>query len=443
MTRTTFVLATLVVTLRTGAAAADSGDLAVGASQLVLGPRSMPSAPAPLDATPEAGAPEAGAPPAAAPPLPFWRAAGFVQVTAGSAAGPDVGVGAAAAVAGFGCDLVSGAVQGRLRPLADQRAVGSAQWGFCLSRIGFTFEVSGVRERGVAPALDGRQSLWRRRYDASYQRLVVGGGELVQPGSHHRHALMMFGMGHGTVDQHDELGARAIRQLDLDLTFYWYHYVGATVDAKLDVLAIAGSGLKAGADDHGGVTTALVPVRASIDGGGWFASAHGGWGLTGAKLTASSQTTADGEVVASWSETIDGAGLPQLALPIGGATLGVRRGAWTISATAARTVYPTFDSNVAAEARVAAQLDGAIGATTVSLAPFATQTQTWTRDDGGSVGRAIGATAAAGRRLDDVFRVDVYGELGLSPYARLGGDRAPVATLGGQVLVALTARAER
>ncbi|MBK9034531.1 MAG: hypothetical protein IPL61_25240 [Myxococcales bacterium] len=413
----------LVLVLSAHGATAAPGDLAVGAAQLDLLPRRDLMS---EDAT-----------------GPYWHAAAFAQVTAGSASGPDVGVGAAAAVSGIGCDVVSGSVQGRVRPLEEQRAVASAQWGLCLSRVLMTFEMSGVHELGVAPALDRRQSIWRRRYDADYERIVVGVGELWRNDIRHRHAIAMVTIGHGTIAQHDDLGARAITQLDLDVTFYWYHYAGAALDAKLEVLAVGASGLKSGTDDHGGVASTFAPLRASLDGGSWFASAHGGWGMTGGTLSASSETKVDGEVVDGWAETIDGAGLPELIIPVGQATLGVRHGGWSASASVGRAVYPTFDSNVAAEERASARLDGAIGKTTVALAPFATRTRTWTRDAGSSVGRALGASATAGRPLTDALRLDVYGELGVSPYARLDGDRAPVATLGGQVLVALTARVER
>ena len=412
-----------ILAVMTGVATAQPSDLAVGAAQLELAPR--------RDLMSE----EATGP--------YWHAAAFAQVTAGSASGPDVGVGAAAAVSGVGCDIVSGSVQGRLRPLAEQRAVGSAQWGFCLSRMLMTFEMSGVHELGVTPALDRRRSIWRRRYDGNYERMTVGFGEYWKSDLRHRHAFGMVTMGHGTIEQRDDLGARTTTQLDLDVTFYWYHYAGAKLDAKLEALAISVNGQKSGDDDHGGVAGTFAPLRGSIDGGSWFASAHAGWGQTGGTFTASSETKVDGEVVDSWTETIDGEGLPQLSIPVGQVTLGVRRGGWAASASAGRAVYPTFDSNVAAEERVSARVDGAIGATTVALAPFATRTRTWTREVGSYVDRAVGATASAGRPVTDALRVDVYGELGVSPYARLDGGRAPVASLGGQVLVALTARVAR
>ncbi len=413
----------VMLALGAGAAHAQPAELAVGAAQLDLAPRRD------LLSDEATG--------------PYWHGAAFAQVTAGTASGPDVGVGAAAAVSGIGCDIVSGTVQGRLRPLAAQRAVGHAAWSFCLSRVGLTFELSGTHELGVAPALDGRRSLWRRRYDANTERITVGGGELWRGDSRHRHAMMMMTIGHGVVTQHDDAGDGRSAALELEMSTYWYHYAGRATDAKLEVLVIEGAGLKVGDDDRGGTAMTLLPLRGRIDRDGWYAGAHGGWAFTGGQMTASSQTTVDGEVVDEWTETIDGAGLPELTIPVGGATAGVRTGALWTSAAVARTVYPTFDGNVAAEDRVSARFDGALGRAAFTLAPFATRTRTWTRDAGSYVDRALGVTAAIGRPLSDVVRADVYGEFGLSPYARLDGERAPRAAVGGQVLVALTARVAR
>lgn len=412
-----------ILALLASAAHAQPADLAVGAAQLDLAPRRD------LLSDEATG--------------PYWHGAAFAQATAGTASGLDVGVGAAAAVSGIGCDIVSGAVQGRLRPLAAQRAVGSAQWGFCLSRVGLTFEISGVHELGVAPALDGRRSLWRRRYDGSTERITVGGGELWRQDSRHRHAFMMITLGHGVVRQHDADGDGRSAQLEIDMSTYWYHYAGRATDAKVEALVIEGAGLKVGDDDRGGTAFTLLPARARIDRAGWYAAAHGGWAFTGGQMTASSQTTVNGEVVDEWTETIDGAGLPELTIPVGGVAVGVRTGELWTSAAVARSVFPTFDGNVAAEDRVSARFDGTLGRGTFALAPFATRTRTWTRDAGSYVDRALGVSASVGRPLTDVVRADVYGEFGLSPYARLDGERAPRSAVGGQVLVALTARVAR
>lgn len=419
--RTVTPLATLA--LAASAAHAEPAELAVGAAQLDLAPRRD------LLSDEATG--------------PYWHGAAFAQVTAGTANGPDVGVGAAAAVSGVGCDLISGAVQGRLRPLAARRAVGSAQWGFCLSRVGLTFEITGAHELGIAPALDGRRSLWRRRYDANTERMTVGGGEFWEGDSPHRHAMLMMSVGRSVITQHDDAGDGRSVQLDLGATMYWYHYAGRATDAKVEALVIEGGGLKVGDDDRGGTAVTMLPARARLDRDGWYVAAHGGWSFTGGQITASSQTTVDGQVVDEWEETIDGAGLPTLAIPVGGATLGVRTGAMWTTATVARSVFPTFDGNVAAEDRASARFDGALGDATFAVAPFATRTRTWTRDVGSYVDHALGVTAALGVPLSDLLRADVYGEFGLSPYARLDGDRAPRAAVGGQVLVALTARVAR
>lgn len=412
-----------VIALLAGVSHAQPADLAVGAAQLDLAPRRD------LLSDEATG--------------PYWHGTAFAQVTAGTASGPDVGVGAAAAVSGLGCDIVSGAVQGRLRPLTAQRAVGHAEWAVCLSRVGLTFEITGAHELGVAPALDGRRSLWRRRYDGSTERMTLGGGELWEGDSPHRHAFVMMTVGHGVVTQHDDAGDGRSAQLEIDMTTYWYHYAGRATDAKVEALVIEGAGLKVGDDDRGGTAFAVLPARARIDRDGWYAAAHGGWAFTGGRMTASSQTTVNGEVVDQWTETIDGDGLPTLTIPVGSVAVGVRTGELWTSAAATRSVFPTFDGNVAAEDRVSARFDGTAGRATFALAPFATRTRTWTREAGSYVDRALGVSASVGRPLSDVVRADVYGEFGLSPYARLDGDRAPRAAVGGQVLVALTARVAR
>lgn len=404
-------------------ALASPGDLAIGAAQLELAPRRD------LLSDEATG--------------PYWHGAAFAQLTGGTENSVDLGVGAAAAVSGVGCDLVNGSVQGRLRPLSQRRAVGSAQWAFCPSRVGLTFEVSGAYELGVAPALDGRRSLWRRRYDGEGERLTVGAGELWKPGSHHRHAFGMVSIGRDVVTQRDEAGEGRSVQLDFDVTFYWYHYVGRTTDAKLEVLAFDGGGLKVGDDDRGGTVMTVMPVRARLDRDGWYASGHAGWGLTGGKITVSSETTVNGEVVDQWTENIDGDGLPVLEIPVGELSVGARAGELSMSAAVGRSVFPTFDGNLAAEDRLSARFDATLGAASLSVSPFATRTRTWTREDGSFLDHAVGATAALGRPLNDLLRADVYGEFGLTPYARLDGDRTPRVAVGGQVMVALTARVAR
>jgi hypothetical protein len=407
----------------TATAVAQPAELALGAAQLDLAPR--------RDLLSE----EATGP--------YWRGAAFAQLAAGTASPVDVGVGAAAALSGIGCDLISGAVQGRLRPQVAERAVGSAQWSLCLSRVGLTLAFSGAHEVAVAPALDGRRSLWRRRYDGSTERLTVGGGELWRRDSRHRHSFMMITLGHSVVQQRDDDGDGRSAQLEFGMSTYAYRFAGRTTDAKLELGVVEGAGLKVGADDRGGTAFTVAPVRLRIDRDGWSVAAHGGWGFTGGKLTASSETKVNGEVVDQWSETIDGAGLPVLTIPVGAVTASIATESLSLRAEAARTVFPTFDGNVAAEDRVAAGVDGVSGRASFSLAPFATRTRTWTRDAGRSVDHAVGLSASLGTSLTEHLRADAYGEFGRSPYVRLDGDRAPRAAIGGQVVVALTARAAR
>ena len=108
---------------------------------------------------------------------PYVRMAGFAQVTGGGEGGGNLGVGGALAAPGLGCDFVNVAAQGRLRPLAEARLVGDARYDVCLSRMLITVEFEGRRGIGLAPAIDARRSLWRRRYDLSYDRVTVGGGD--------------------------------------------------------------------------------------------------------------------------------------------------------------------------------------------------------------------------------------------------------------------------
>jgi hypothetical protein len=74
------------------------------------------------------------------------------------------------------------------------------------------------------------------------------------------------------------------------------------------------------------------------------------------------------------------------------------------------------------------------------LSPFAARTRTWTRDAGDSHDLSAGASLYVGRQLTRELRVDAIGQAGVSPYASLDGERLPSSTLGGQVLVALSAR---
>jgi hypothetical protein len=92
----------------TATAVAQPAELALGAAQLDLAPR--------RDLLSE----EATGP--------YWRGAAFAQLAAGTASPVDVGVGAAAALSGIGCDLISGAVQGRLRPQVRGRGRAGPRW---------------------------------------------------------------------------------------------------------------------------------------------------------------------------------------------------------------------------------------------------------------------------------------------------------------------------
>ena len=375
---------------------------------------------------------------------PYVRMAGFAQVTGGGEGGGDLGAGAAVAVPGLGCDFVNAAAQGRLRPLAEERVVGDARYAVCLSRMGFTVEFEGRRGIGLAPALDARRSLWRRRYDLSYDRVTVGGGEL---GEHaHHHTILLMSIGHGKTRQADGDARREIDQLDFDATIYRHRYERPGFEARVDALAFEVDGIKASGTDLGGVTSSFDPVRVALAGGAWFASARAGWGMTGGQIQASGKTEVDGEEVSSWSETIDGAGLPELRALAGEVAAGARGGGCEATASVGRSFYPTFDGNIALEERASGSLGCALGprrATKLRVSPFAARTWTWTREAGSSYEVSAGASVHAGHALDRRFRIDAIGEAGVAPYARLDGERDPSARLGGRLMVALSAGASR
>ncbi|MBK7073345.1 MAG: hypothetical protein IPH44_13680 [Myxococcales bacterium] len=127
-------------------------------------------------------------------------------------------------------------------------------------------------------------------------------------------------------------------------------------------------------------------------------------------------------MVDEWTETIDGEGLPELTILVGGLAVGVPGELWA-SAAVARSVFPTFDGNVAAEDRVSARFDGTLGAAAsrwrCSPPAPAPDPRRWhlRRPRGGRV--RVVRPPPSGRR-----GADVYGEFGLSPGARLDGDRA-------------------
>src|SRR5690606_20417049 len=209
------------------------------------------------------------------------RAAAFAQLTGGGEGGGDLGVGGAFAMAGLGCDLVNVAVQGRLRPFAEERAVGDARYSLCLVGIGLTVIFEGRHGGGLAPAIDARRSLWRRRYDLTYERMTAGVGEI--PSGRHHHSVLMMGLGHGTTRQVDGEDEREIDQIDIEAVPYGYRYGAPGLALRLEALVLGVDAIKAGRSNLGGVAMAFQLVRAAIDRGRWFAAVRGGWGITGGR----------------------------------------------------------------------------------------------------------------------------------------------------------------
>jgi hypothetical protein len=379
----------------------------------------------------------------------YWRAVGFAQLVAGgSDGGGGLGAGGAVAVAGVGCDLVDAGGQLRLQPRGESPLEADARYAVCLSRLILTVAFDGRRGFGIAPGIADRSSLWRRHYDYAYDRLTIAFGELASS-PHHRHTVLPIWIGHGSTEQTDGAEQRTIKQLDVGLALYRHRYVTADAQTSIDALALETSAMKAGSTDLGGVTSAFYPVKARIDTPRGWAFAHVGWGIAGGQLTASGSTSVNDTEVSSWSETIDSAGLPSFTTLAGAAGLGAR---WPerrleASGSISRGLFPTFDGNLALEERLAGtgslQLGRTDRPTVVTLSPFLTRTQTFTREAGRARDASVGASLHVGRDLSTLLRLDGIGELGVSPYARLDGNRAPASTLGGQVLVALSARRSR
>jgi len=149
-------------------------------------------------------------------------------------------------------------------------------------------------------------------------------------------------------DQHDRDEARTIKNLAIDLVGYRnVHPSGVT----FDVLAFHQDSLKAGMDNKGGVASAFIPLRVRYETPEMFVEAGAGWGITGGQVTASSSTEVNGETVQMWSETIDGEGLPEITRVIADVEAGLHIDRWSASARIARAFFPTFDGNLAREAR--------------------------------------------------------------------------------------------
>jgi len=404
------------------ASASPSAEDELAVSQLELGPRRQVFDEQPID--------------------PYVRSAAFGQLAGGGDGGGGAAAGAALAIGGLGCDIVNGSAQGRLRPFSQdgEHISGEVSYGACLSRIALTVAISGTRGSGLAPSISDRRSLWSRRYATSYDALEIGFGEIWddrKPDAPH-HTILPMVFGHGETRQVDGVDTRTIVTLDLDLAVYRYRRPSGFA---IDTIVLTSNALKAGDDNLGGVASAFYPVRMSYETDELYVRGAAGWGISGGQVTQSSETKVNGKTVDSWTETINSDGLPDMTIFVGDLEAGIRRDRVTASAKASRSFYPTFDGNIAREARVQAQLGYVAGKTRrteLAVTPFATRTHTWTRDAGDSRDISTGASLHVGRELTKQLRVDAIGEAGVSPYARLDRDRLPSNNLGGQVLVALS-----
>jgi hypothetical protein len=430
------VACSLVLTMSAAAGAAPL-ELALGADQLQLEPRRDLLDDFDDDAQP------------AGERLPWFRSAGFAQLTGGGRTGGDAGAGAAVAMGGFGCDLAALTVQGRVRPFAgdnDGPAVGELTYSVCPFAAIFTLAWEGTRGAGLSPGLDARRSLWNRAYTESHDTIRFAFGPFWK-GDGTRHSAMVLEVGHGETTQHDDSEARTIKELDLDLALYRSVLPSGL---SLDVLAFHQDAMKAGTDDRGGIASSFEPLRVRYETPQLFVAAGAGWGRTGGHTTVSASTEVNDQPVSSWSETIDGTGLPEITRVVADVEAGLHIDRWSASARVARTFFPTFDGNLAREGRVSGTVTYVAGRTrrtTIALAPFAARTRTWIRGEGSELEPSAGASVHIGRELSNrlrvaqrstTLRIDAIGEAGVSPYARAVQDRLPSSTLGGQFLVALS-----
>jgi hypothetical protein len=383
--------------------------------------------------------------------LPWIRSAGFAQLTGGGHTGGDAGAGAAAALGGFGCDLAALSVQGRLRPFADDGdgpAVGELTYAACPFAVFFTLQWEGRRAAGIMPGIDARRSLWNRAYTESHDSVKLGFGPIWKDNGV-RHTAFLVDFGHGETTQQDGAEIRTIKSLDIDLAMYRaVHPRGLS----FDVLVLHVDAMKAGeeGDDRGGIASTFVPLRGRYETPQFFVAASAGLVATGGQVIASSSTEVNDVQVESWTETINGEGLPEITRAIGDIEAGITLDRWSATARAARTFFPTFDGNFAREGRVSGTVTYVAGRTrrtSISLAPFAARTRTWIRGEGTAIAPTAGATLHVGRELTNrlqlaqrttTLRVDAIGQAGVSPYARAGLDRLPSSALGGQILVALS-----
>jgi hypothetical protein len=381
--------------------------------------------------------------------LPWIRSAGFAQLTGGGHTGGDAGVGAAGALGGFGCDLVALSVQGRLRPFAgdtDGPVVGELTYAVCPFEAIFTLAWEGHHGAGLMPGLDARRSLWNRAYTEAHDSVRMGFGPFWK-GDGARHTAFLVDFGHSETTQHDGSEVRTIKGLDIDLVMY---RAALPSGVTLDVLAFHQDAMKAGTDNKGGLASSFVPVRVRYETPSMFVAASAGWGMTGGQVTASASTEVNDVPVSSWSETIDGSGLPEITRAVGELEAGLRVDRWSASGRVARTFFPTFDGNLARESRLGGSVTYVAGnsrRTAITLAPFAARTRTWVRGEGTAIEPSAGASLQIGHELGSrlrvaqrttTLRVDAIGEAGVSPYARAAQDRLPSSTLGGQILVALS-----
>lgn len=191
----------------------------------------------------------------------------------------------------------------------------------------------------------------------------------------------------------------------------------------LDVLVVDVTGVDGSTDATvGGIDFARV--RGLRLGGGLFADVAAGVSGTGTLVLGSE--SADGSTTSTTITTED---LPIMSTGVGHARIHGERGPLRAALEAGRSLYLTYDLELALEERVAGRLDwrGAAGALAVEA--FAARTHLWLDRDTRETTLTGGASTSFRRRLTDNLDLGMSVEVARSFYAALDGDVQPHAEL--------------
>ncbi len=123
---------------------------------------------------------------------------------------------------------------------------------------------------------------------------------------------------------------------------------------------------------------------------------------------------------------IDTEDLPTGFSWIGRAGMGLSMGDLQLFARAHRSLFLTFDVNLAREDRLATELSFALAGGTLSVQGFAAKTALWTTATAHTTQLTGGGAASYLRPLRGGWTVDLQGEAARSFFATLGGDATPL-----------------